>query len=408
MQLIATHSEKKKIVDQPVTFKVIRPAHHSTKMEFGFRQKLIKWMMWMNILMVAMKKFGSPRVAFSKTKQLRKLRDQYRNYRPPLKYSFTGNKYFVSYNTPAWPSKAFNNYISHLLNRAMPASQPSLHTLIFAITKKCGFQCEHCCEWENLNKPEMLSRQDLLSIIRRFQELGVSQVQLSGGEPLNRFDDILFLLKNIREGTDFWLYTTGFQLTSEKAKLLKNHGLRGITISLDHHDPELHDQFRGRKGAYGRALQAAQFAVDADLAVCFSLCATRQFISMENLMKYAGIARNAGASFIQILEPKAVGHYAGHDVMLNEHQTQILEQFFDSLNYDKAFSTYPVVSYHGYYSRRIGCSGSGKDYLYVDTDGDVHSCPFCQRKLFSAFDEALPEKINGMKMRGCSVNNIFK
>jgi hypothetical protein len=64
---------------------------------------------------------------------------------------------------------------------------------------------------------------------------------------------------------------------------------------------------------------------------------------------------------------------------------------------------YPSVIYHGYYQRRVGCSGSGVDYVYVDTDGDVHNCPFCQQKRFSAFDDALEENISQMKDSGCGV-----
>jgi MoaA/NifB/PqqE/SkfB family radical SAM enzyme len=401
MQASAQLLPQEQVKDQNSESNMLNVLPRVPKMVAGMHQRFIRWLMWMNILLVSIRKFRSPLLAIKKTKQLRKLRDQYRNQHLPLKYSYVGNKYFVNYNTPAWPSQAFNHYVSHLLNRAVPGKETSLNTLVFAITKKCGFRCEHCCEWENLNKPEKLSKHQLLSIVRRFQQLGVSQIQLSGGEPLNRFDDILFILDNAAWGTDFWLYTTGFQLTAEKARVLRGHGLRGVTISLDHHDPEFHDAFRGRKSAYHRALQAARFVVDAKLALCFSLCATRQFISPENLMKYAELAMNAGASFIQILEPKAVGHYAGQDVTLKDHHQKILEQFSEQMNYDKTCSSYPIVTYHGDYSRRIGCSGSGKDYLYVDTDGDVHNCPFCQRKLFSALDESLEESVCAMKLKGC-------
>ena len=399
------------IITEGLLKKEILPVFKLRKMEreifiSGYSQKIIQWLMWMNIIIVAIKHFKNPFTALKKVKDLRRLRDAFRNQQKPVKYSHINNKYFVNYNTPAWPSRAFDRYLSHLLNRFLPSPPTTLNTLIFAITKKCGFQCEHCCEWENLNKPETLSKEDLLIIVRRFQQLGVSQVQLSGGEPLNRLQDILFLLDNALSGTDFWLYTTGYQLTKEKALVLKMHGLRGITISLDHYEAEQHDRFRGKKDSFRRALQATQFASEAGLAVCFSLCAIKEFITKENLMHYADLAKNAGVSFIQILEPKAVGHYAGKDVLLNEGHQEILRQFFETINYDKAFKKYPIVSYHGYYSRRIGCSGSGKDYLYVDTDGDVHNCPFCQRKLFSAMDNSLVGLIERMKMKGCGVYNI--
>lgn len=381
--------------------------HSFPKTVSGVKLMLIKWLIWTNIFIVAIKVFGNPFKGFKETKKLKKVRDQYRSENPAVKYAYAASKYFVNYNTPGWPSKAFNKYITHVLNKSQPAGRSSLHTLVFAITKKCGFKCEHCCEWDNLNKPEVLSREELLSIIIRFQQLGVSQIQLSGGEPLNRLHDILFVLDNALPQTDFWLYTTGYQLTKGTATLLKTHGLKGITISLDHCEEELHDQFRGKKGSYIRALQAAQYASQAGLAVCLSLCATKKFISIENLLQYANLARNVGACFIQILEPKPVGHYAGQDVILNTHHHKILERFFETVNYDKTYSSYPIITYHGYYSRRIGCSGSAKDYLYVDTDGDVHNCPFCQKKLFPAMHKSFRNFIAEMKMKGCGMYSTW-
>jgi MoaA/NifB/PqqE/SkfB family radical SAM enzyme len=396
-----------KIIDDTV-ITVPRPASYqiTRRSVVGRRQKIIKAFMWVNILFIAIKKSQNLFIAIKEIRRLRRLRNEYRNQKPPFKYSKVAGKYYVSYNTPAWPSKAFNRYVVHLLNRFSAPAPVTLNTLVFAITKKCGFQCEHCCEWDNLNKPEVLSKQDLLSVTTRFQQLGVSQVQLSGGEPLNRFKDILFLLDHAHKGTDFWLYTTGYQLTHEKAFLLKQHGLRGITISIDHYEEDKHDQFRGKQGAFRRALAAAQYANEAGLAVCFSLCATKEFVNTRNLTNYADMAKNAGAAFIQILEPKAVGHYANKPVALNVEQQKILELFFEKMNYDQHYAFYPIVTYHGYYSRRVGCSGSGKDYLYVDTDGDIHNCPFCQRKLFSALGDDLVDNISNMKNQGCAVYSI--
>jgi Molybdenum cofactor biosynthesis enzyme len=183
--------------------------------------RLIKFLIWVNVLAIALLKTKNIKKAFKSLMQLRAARNQYRNQHVPLKYVKTGRRYFVNYNTPAFPSKAFNRYVSHLLNRFSDIPG-SLNTLVFAITRKCGFQCEHCCEWEVLNKPEVLSKEMLLAIVQRFHQLGVSQVQLSGGEPLNRFSDILFLLDNAPKGVDFWIYTSGFKMTPGKARLLKN------------------------------------------------------------------------------------------------------------------------------------------------------------------------------------------
>ena len=367
----------------------------------GFKQKIIRRLIWFNIFMIALRLYKSPFITLKKVKELKTLRNRYRNHQPLPKYIKAANRYFVNFNTPGWPSAAFNRYAKHYLNRISSKQDNSLYTLVFAITKKCGFQCEHCCEWFNLNKPDLLSKEDLLLIINRFYQLGVSQVQLSGGEPLNRFSDIIYLLDHAPGGIDFWLYTTGYSLTAEKAALLKQHGLTGITISLDHHNEEKHNAFRGVKDAYEKAIAAADYAHKAGLVTCFSLCATKEFISEENLLRYMELARQSEVSFIQILEPRAVGHYTGKDVTISAEHQKILEKIFETFNYDPLFTHYPAIAYHGYTSRRFGCSGSGADYVYADTDGDIHNCPFCQKKLFSAFDDSLPDLIRRMKTNGC-------
>ncbi|MEQ1798142.1 MAG: radical SAM protein [Lacibacter sp.] len=318
------------------------------------------------------------------------------------KFVRNGFRFYAGYNIPGWPSVSFNRYVNRQLTRMNDSSTPTLHTIIFGITKKCGFQCEHCYEWEHLNQAETLLKDDLVAIVKRFYQAGVSQVQLTGGEPLNRFKDLLFLLQESPDGIDYWLYTTGYSLTYEKAKALKQNGLTGITISLDHHLADNHDRFRGVKNAYNKALIAVTNARKAGLPVCFSLCATREFISKENLLAYAALAKKYGVSFIQVLEPRAVGHYSGKAVQLTAVDHSLLNEFYETINYNSAYTDYPIVAYPGYYGRSIGCSGGGVDYLYVDMDGDVHNCPFCQKKLFSSLGGDLQKKIHQMKLNGCA------
>jgi len=389
-KLNSRYSSEKKINQPPTIFIT------------GFKQKIVRRLIWFNILITAFRLYKNPFITFKKVKELKALRNRYRNEQPLPKYVRTGKRYFVNFNTPGWPSAAFNRYIKHFLNRIGEQPADSIYTLVFAITKKCGFQCEHCCEWLNLNKPETLSRDNLLQIVQRFHRLGISQVQLSGGEPLNRLPDILHLLSNAPKGIDFWLYTTGYSLTQEKADTLKQYGLTGITVSLDHYIEEKHNTFRGVKDAYEKALAATQYARNAGLVTCFSICATKEFISEENLLGYINLSKQAGVAFIQVLEPRAVGHYAGKDVTISTGQQQLLEQFFEKFNYNPAYSHYPAIAYHGYTSRKFGCSGSGADYVYADTDGDIHNCPFCQQKLFSALDDSLPDRIRQMKAKGCT------
>lgn len=215
-------------------------------------------------------------------------------------------------------------------------------------------------------------------------------------------DDILYLLQHIKKGTDVWVYSSGYHFTKERAAALKKEGLTGMVISLDHWQPALHNTFRGKSNAFEWAERAVHNAVQNGLAVCLSLCATREFITKENLAAYMELARAWGVSFVQVLEPKAVGHFAGMDVVLQEDQLQLLEDCLVTYNYKTTGQDYPIIVYHGFYSRQLACGG-GWHYVYVDTDGDVHSCPFCQHKKFSALDDNVKENVRKMNAGQCSV-----
>jgi len=383
------------------------PSHHHNRQVSGLHKTVIKYGMWVNILIVAIWKYKNVASALKKIRLLSKAKDAYRGENKLLKYSLAGNRYFFSYNAPGWPSKSFNRYIQHQLAQFDDNTTISLHTLIFGITKKCGFKCEHCFEWENLNKPETLAKEDVSSVIKNFRNLGVSIVQFSGGEPLNRLADITDIVQDFT-GIDFWIYTSGYHLTNDKAAQLKKAGLTGITISLDHWLPELHDSFRGKKGSFKWVEKAAQHTVANNLILCLSLCATNEFISQENLFNYIELAKNLNASFIQILEPKAVGHYAGKNVSLSEEKIRLLEHFYEKINFNRLYKNYPTIIYHGFYSRRVGCSGAGKDYLYVDMDGFAHDCPFCQKKIFNVLQGDVEEQLTRMRTLGCNVFNSVK
>ncbi|MFN0037065.1 MAG: radical SAM protein [Saprospiraceae bacterium] len=267
------------------------------------------------------------------------------------------------------------------LHVPIPNHRRGLNLLLLAITKKCPLQCAHCFEWDNLNQRESLSADDVLGIVRKFQADGVASIELSGGEPLNRFNDLLQILRDSdTERSDFWLITSGYRLTPERARSMKAAGLVGVSVSLDHWSPARHDAFRGMEGSFDWAMQAAQNARAVGLALCFSLTALREFCNRDDLMRYAQLAHEQGAHFIRILEPKAVGHFAGKNVTLGKNEMSVLEDFARELQTQPAFRDFPMVDYYAAYQRRAGCSGAGQRFLYVDTDGDMHACPFCQNK----------------------------
>jgi MoaA/NifB/PqqE/SkfB family radical SAM enzyme len=123
---------------------------------------------------------------------------------------------------------------------------------------------------------------------------------------------------------------------------------------------------------------------------------------MENLMKYAELVKKLGGAFIQIYEPKAVGHYAGKDVKLKQEQMDVLREFYMKLNFDTKFKDYPIVAYTNMVFRTIGCAATENRFIYVDTNGEVNLCPFCRSKSRPFLDGNLDDILLGVKQFGCA------
>lgn len=318
------------------------------------------------------------------------------------KLACAGGRYYFSPMAPGFPSPQFQQYGRWELSRVSTTPLPyGLQATFFAITRKCPLRCEHCYEWETLNQKEQLSRKDLLDILHKLQEHGTSTVFLEGGEPMMRYKDILYLLANARGGSDFWIITSGFNLNRERAEALKAAGLTGVMVSLDHHEAEAHNAFRGHHQAFAWAIRAVELAKQAGLVTSLSLCATRSFTNQDNLQAYLRLAHRLGVAFVQILEAQSVGHYAGQDVQLSPAQRQLLTDIFCRYNGEPSYRDYPILFYPAFQQERFGCFGSGNRSLYIDAEGDLHACPFCQDKVCHALAFPLEDSLELLKKQGC-------
>ncbi|CAN5369062.1 hypothetical protein BH23BAC1_BH23BAC1_31530 [soil metagenome] len=387
--------------------KIFEPSQSFTNSEktivSGFKKEIIEFLIRLNIAKIVVKSYKNPLLWIKILKSLDQFRRTILGKSRIKKLTKVDGKYYWDLYIPGWPSKAFNKFIEAEINRIEPVKiKTNRFTNIFiAITKKCPLQCEHCFEWDALNKKEKLTLPDLQNIVQKFQEFGTGQFQITGGEPMLRVNDIHEILLNSKKDSEFWVLTSGFNFTIENAQKLKKAGLTGVVISLDHFDPEFHNLFRGFKNSYEWVEKSVINAKAVNLVTALSICVSRSFVTESNLLIYNELAKKMGVSFVQILEPKAVGHYKGKDVALQPEHGKILDEFYFKLNYQEKFKEYPIISYHGYHQRQIGCFAVGNRNLYIDTDGDLHACPFCQSKMGSALSENINNTINQLQLRGC-------
>ena len=315
-----------------------------------------------------------------------------------------GRYYYMGLHIPGWNDDTYRRYIAKALMEFKPHQRKTakVELAFLAITKKCPLQCEHCSAGETLNMRDEVEVEGYERLIDGLEEQGVFQINFTGGEPLVKFDLLEHLVSRVSPGIKTWVNTSGYGLTREKALRLKKAGLTGVAISLDHYLEEEHNAFRNYKKAYYWALEAAGNALEAGMVVAFSVFLGKEMSEEESLMEYMKLARNTGVHFVQLLEPKAAGNFKNKNVNLSKEAQGTLETFFLKMNFGRDYTAFPLISYHGYYERRVGCLSAGKKGIYIDADGHLNACPFCHTSFGNLLEGSWDEKIQALETKGCS------
>lgn len=127
------------------------------------------------------------------------------------------------------------------------------------ITDRCNMLCEHCRVGNNSTTDMPI---ELIARIMQFSQLHREknkEIVISGGEPLLH-PQFPLVMQTIKEkgGQFVALTTNGYFLNDEYLKMITGLDFKKFTfsISLDSLDSQDHDNFRGRKGAFDRTIEA--------------------------------------------------------------------------------------------------------------------------------------------------------
>lgn len=112
-----------------------------------------------------------------------------------------------------------------------------LRNLRLSVTDRCNLRCAYCMPEEDyvwLPSPDILTFEEISSLVDRFIELGVDKVRLTGGEPLLRRElHVLLRMLSAKPGLKDLALTTNGILLDEQAAALRAAGLHRVTVSLD-------------------------------------------------------------------------------------------------------------------------------------------------------------------------------
>jgi len=293
-----------------------------------------------------------------------------------------------SLSTPALYSKPAANLFSRSLYRIIQnRNLPNL--MSFAVSKDCNADCKHCSFFDSKSKREgkLLTLEQCKKVIKDAQELGVSIINLLGGEPLMR-EDILDVIKSVNKDlSTVILFTNGWYL-AEKAADLKRSGLDGVYVSIDSAEKEEHDKIRGKQGMFDKGIEGLQNAKKAGLSVGISCCITKKDYQNGKLKKIIELGKKIGVHEVLVFDAIPTGRIGGCENLVDDN-SWIDDMITFTEKYNKDYS-YPGILVYAYATshRSTGCSG-GTSYFYVSPYGDISPCDFNHATFGNVLNESL-------------------
>ena len=280
-------------------------------------------------------------------------------------------KIFIDPFTPYFPSIYFTRLLDNNSVETFPLRP--IHGQI-AITDKCPCSCTHC-HVEN-TQSHILSRKEVFETIEDMAHLYFPLVFFVGGEPTTRLNDLCDFIRYAYQYMDTRIFTSGVGVTNKGLHHLKNAGLGGICVSLDHYDENIHNSRRGNSSAFKSACNTIQWASELHLYVSVVCCTTRSMIHNGEIFSMVDFAESLGAHSIQINEIRPVGKAQksnNEDFFLTAKDKQILIRYYRKQNRsDRKIAI--VMPWYNEEADRFGCTATSGQHAYVDAQGNVLPC----------------------------------
>lgn len=192
------------------------------------------------------------------------------------------------------------------------SARPSApYRMDLALTYRCNNKCPHCYNARPRDFSEM-STAEWKSVIDKLWDLGIPHIVFTGGEPTLRTDLIELIAYAESKGQITGLNTNGRRLSDPGfVQQLVDAGLDHVQITVESHDPTIHDQMVSASNAWKQTIAGLRAALDTPLYVMTNttmltnnssyMCETLDFLAGVgvptvglNALIYAGQGLNVG------------------------------------------------------------------------------------------------------------------
>ena len=253
----------------------------------------------------------------------------------------------------------------------------------------CNLRCKYCFT----NSPkgdhvkEFLPAKVISDIADQADELGYFEFDLQGGELLLRPDKLFEVLEAIKPER-FYLYltTNGYHLDEKMAKKLAAANVSRVSVSLDSMDEKVHDEMRGRKESWRRALDALKHVQKAGMDPYLNVTVGHYNAFNDDfkaLLDYS--KKNKYRTLLNVAVPAGMWQKMSEIVCDDKDRAHLKNLRKEYKNLVRNIWN-PFDKNH---EKILGCTTVNR--LYITPIGDVLVCPYVHIKIGNVLKDKLKD-----------------
>lgn len=239
-------------------------------------------------------------------------------------------------------------------------------------TSACNLHCTGCWAAEYGNKLN-LTLEEMDSVIRQGNELGVYFYMYTGGEPLVRKADLIKLCE-MHPDCAFLAFTNGTLVDQDFCDELKRVGNLYLAISLEGYS-EVNDLRRGQ-GVFGKVMHAMDLMKQNGLVFGTSICYTSKNCEVVTSDEFVDLMINKGCRYAMYFHYMPVGNDASLELLPSPEQRTLVKnrvREIRSLTKGKGIFTMDFQNDGEFVG---GCIAGGRNYFHINANGDAEPCVF--------------------------------
>jgi AdoMet-dependent heme synthase len=256
----------------------------------------------------------------------------------------------------------------------------------------CNLRCKYC--FTNSPKGDHVKEYLDIGAIKKLadeaDELGYFEFDLQGGELLLQPDKLFQVLEAIRpERFYMYLTTNGFYLDKEMAKKLAEYKVSRVSVSIDSMDEKIHDEIRGRKESWKKAIEALEHVKEAGMDPYLNITVGHYNANTEHFKQLLDYSKNKKyKTLLNVAVPSGMWQNV-ESIICDDKDREYLRKIRKEYKNLVRNIWNPFDKNN---EKILGCTTVNR--VYVTPIGDVLVCPYVHIKIGNIFEQSLKEIID--------------